>query len=105
VRLRNADRWVTITDNGRMTSLDNPEVRALASRYGNPDELLQEDWRPGMPGINEAGDYREYAKDPWRVIWSDIEKATAGTYEYFYPKRTSSVTTSPAASAAPPSTR
>ena len=40
VHLRNADQWVTLLDKGRMTSLDNPEVRALASRYGNPDDLL-----------------------------------------------------------------
>ena len=50
-----------------MTSLDNPEVRALASRYGNPDELLQEDWRPGMPGINLPGDYADYAANPWKL--------------------------------------
>jgi hypothetical protein len=85
VRLRNANQWVTITDKGRMTSLDNPEVRALASRYGNPDELLQVDWRPGMPGINMPGDYSAYAQDPWRFIWGDIQKVMAGSYEYFYP--------------------
>ncbi|MPY90908.1 MAG: hypothetical protein GEU99_23710 [Luteitalea sp.] len=86
VRLRNANQWVTITDKGRMTSLDNPEVRALASRYGDPDELLQEDWRPGMPGVNMPGDYSSYAADPWRYIWGDIEKVMAGTYESFYPE-------------------
>lgn len=87
VRLRNANQWVTITDKGRMTSLDHPEVRALASRYGDPDELLQEDWRPGMPGVNMPGEYSRYASDPWRYIWGDIQKAMAGTYEYFYPQR------------------
>ena len=93
VRLRNADRWVTITDRGRMTSLDNPEVRALASRYGNPDELLQEDWRPGMPGINQPGNYADYAQDPWKFVWGDIEKVMAGTYNYFYPARPATTTT------------
>ena len=70
-----------------MTSLDNPEVRALASRYGNPDELLQEDWRPGMPGINQPGNYADYAQDPWKFVWGDIEKVMAGTYAFFYPAR------------------
>jgi hypothetical protein len=92
VRLRNADRWVTITDKGRMTSLDNPEVRALASRYGNPDDVLQEDWRPGMPGINYPGNYADYAADPWKFVWGDIEKVMAGTYEFFYPKRPATTT-------------
>ena len=90
------NRWVTITDKGRMTSLDNPEVRALASRYGNPDELLQEDWRPGMPGINQPGDYADYAQDPWKFVWGDIEKVMAGTYDYFYPTRPATTTTPPA---------
>jgi len=55
VHLRNADRWITLIDNGRLTSLDNAEVRALASRYGDPDQLLAEDWRPEIPGINAPG--------------------------------------------------
>jgi hypothetical protein len=73
VHLRNADRWVTLLDKGRMTSLDNAEVRALASCYGDPDQPLAEDWRPEIAGINTPGDYmKDYAPDPW-------------TYEHFYP--------------------
>jgi hypothetical protein len=41
VHLRNANQWVTIVDKGRLKSLDNAEVRALASRYGTPDEVCQ----------------------------------------------------------------
>jgi hypothetical protein len=86
VHLRNADRWITLLDKGRMTSLDNPEVRALASRYGNPDELLTEDWRPEIPGINAPGNYlTDYAPDPWKTVKSVIDKVLAGTYEHFYP--------------------
>jgi hypothetical protein len=73
-------------------------VRALASRYGNPDELLQEDWRPGMPGINLPGEYSSYAANPWQYIWGDIQKVIAGTYDHFYPKKTT--TTTPPAGAA-----
>jgi hypothetical protein len=101
VHLRNADRWVTITDKGRLTSLDNPEVRALASRYGNPDDLLQEDWRPGIPGVNLPGNYADYAKDPWRYVWGDIEKVIAGTYDHFYPQRERPATAPPTAGPAP----
>ncbi|MBI3939987.1 MAG: hypothetical protein HY315_04065, partial [Acidobacteria bacterium] len=32
VRIRGADRWMTLLDRGHMTGLDDPEVRALASR-------------------------------------------------------------------------
>jgi hypothetical protein len=40
---------VNLLDKGRMTTLDDPEVRALASRYGDPDYLLAEDWIPQIP--------------------------------------------------------
>ena len=54
MRLRNANKWVNILDKGHMTSLDNPEVRALASRYGDPNYLLTEDWIPEVPGHQRA---------------------------------------------------
>jgi hypothetical protein len=31
---------------GHMLALDDPEVRNIAEKYGNPDELLREDWIP-----------------------------------------------------------
>ena len=69
MRLRNADKWVALLDKGRMTSLDHPEVRALASRYGNPDDVLAEDWIPEVPGINAPGDYlKDYAPNPGQVL-------------------------------------
>ena len=85
VRLRGANRWVTLVDKGHLTSLDDPEVRALASRYGDPDKILSEDWVPGIPGINAPGRYEDYAKDPWKFAKAEMAKIMAGTYEYFYP--------------------
>jgi hypothetical protein len=86
VHLRNADRWVTLIEKGRLKSLDNPEVRALASRYGNPDQLLTEDWRPEIPGINAPGDYTTgYAPDPWKTVKGVIDRVIAGNYDHFYP--------------------
>jgi hypothetical protein len=54
----------TVIRNGRLTALDDPEVRKLASSCGDPDELLREDWIPQIPGITCAGSYEEYARDP-----------------------------------------
>ena len=72
-----------------MTSLDNAEVRALASRYGDPGQLLGEDWRPEIPGINAPGDYmKDYALNPWKTVKSVIDQAAAGSYAHFYPKTT-----------------
>ena len=34
----------TLIDNGRLLILDDPEIRELASKFGDPDELLTEVW-------------------------------------------------------------
>ncbi len=39
-------RTVRVMDKGHLTFLDDPEVRAMAARYGDPDQLLREDWIP-----------------------------------------------------------
>jgi hypothetical protein len=78
--------WVTVINKGRMSSLDSPEVRALTSRYGDPKDLLAEDWVPEIPGINAKGRYEDYAKDPWKTVTSIFKKVEEGTYEYFYPR-------------------
>jgi hypothetical protein len=85
VHLRNANQWVSLIDRGRMTSLDNPEVRALASRYGSPDLILTEDWRPNVPGVNMPGDYQQYAANPWSFVKGAIDQVKAGTYDRFFP--------------------
>jgi hypothetical protein len=86
VRVRGTkNTWVTLINKGRMTALDNPEVRALTSRYGDPKDLLAEDWIPHIPGINAPGRYEEYAKDPWKTVSAVFQKIESGTYEYFYP--------------------
>ena len=83
--------WVTIVNKGRMSSLDGPEVRALTSRYGDPKDLLAEDWVPEIPGINAKGRYEDYAKDPWKTVTSIFKRVEDGTYEYFYPMAKSTV--------------
>lgn len=85
VHLRNTDKWVNLVDKGHMTSLDNAEVRALASRYGNPDVILAEDWIPDTPGINAPGDYKEFAANPWKHASDVVDRAIKGTYDRYYP--------------------
>jgi hypothetical protein len=82
--IRGTDRWVSIVEKGRITALDNPETRAVAAKYGDPDEILRDTFRYDLPGINAPGDYqKDYAQDPWAFMlkyWNAIEK---GTYRYF----------------------
>lgn len=74
VKLRDTGEWIKIIDKGRITALDDPEVRNLASRYGDPDELLIDDWVPAIPGINYPGDYmRDYGTDPASWIRKELE--------------------------------
>ena len=43
------DDWIRIRgarQRGHLTVLDDPEVRRVAAKYGDPDELLREDWIP-----------------------------------------------------------
>lgn len=86
VRVRGTkNTWITLIDKGEVTALKSPEIRALASRYGDPSEVLSEDWVAHLPGITAPGRYDDYAKDPWKTLTEVMKKVEAGTYEYFYP--------------------
>jgi hypothetical protein len=85
VHLRNSDKWIDLIDRGHMTSLDDPKVRALASRYGDPDRILAERWIPEIPGINTSGRYEDYSREPWKYSKAVIHKVIGGTYDHYYP--------------------
>jgi hypothetical protein len=55
---------------GRLSAYDDPEVRDLAATFGDPDELLHDDWVPQIPGITAPGDYAEYAREPSRWVYA-----------------------------------
>jgi len=68
-------RVVRVIEKGRLTAFDDPEVREVAAKYGDPDLLLRELWVPAIPGVNYPGDYeRDYAEDPmaWLKRWRSI---------------------------------
>lgn len=78
---------VKLVDRGHFTVIDDPEVRALAAKYGDPDEVLKTDW---VPGITEDGkliapksrmvSYEEFiANMPFRIDDPRL------TYEYSHP--------------------
>jgi hypothetical protein len=49
-----------LVDRGRLTVLDDPEVRRVAAKYGDPDELLREDWIPEFDGESGQIIYPSY---------------------------------------------
>ncbi len=61
---------IRLIERGRLVALDDPEVRKVAQKHGDPEELLKEDWIPEIPGINIPGSYEEYAREPSRWIYS-----------------------------------
>jgi hypothetical protein len=85
VRIRGTGQWETLINYGRMSALDDPEVRALASRYGNADELLRQDYVPALPGITMPGNYDEYARDPGTYWTRWAQSVEDGSYRYFKP--------------------
>jgi hypothetical protein len=62
---------VPVIENGRLSAYDDPEVRDLAARSGDPDELLRDDWIPDIPGVTAEGDYEAYARDPARWVYAE----------------------------------
>lgn len=65
VKLQGTDCWHKIVDKGWISAMDEPEVRAAASKFGIADKLLSYDWIPPLPGINCEGEYlKDYAPDP-----------------------------------------
>lgn len=65
---------IKLIEKGRLTALDDPEVRQVAAKYGDPNKLLKEDWIPKIPGINVPGDYeKDYACDPASWIKKELE--------------------------------
>ncbi|HEY3524132.1 MAG TPA: hypothetical protein VGK63_10525 [Candidatus Limnocylindrales bacterium] len=61
---------VPVIEQGRLSAYNDPEVRDLAAQFGDPDELLRDDWVPQIPGITVPGSYEEYAKDPARWVYA-----------------------------------
>lgn len=55
---------IILVKDGHLAALDDAEVRRVAERFGEPDELLREAWTPSIPGVNSPGSYDDYAKDP-----------------------------------------
>ncbi len=42
----------TLIQKGHLTTLDDPRVRKEAEKYGDPDDLLTEDWIPEIPKLD-----------------------------------------------------
>lgn len=72
VRIRGTGQWQTLIEHGDLASLSDPEVKALAARYGNADDILRKDFVHPIPGITIAGKYDTYGKNPgdWWKKWA-----------------------------------
>lgn len=41
-----------LMENGHLLALDDPRVRQVAAKYGDPEQLLKEIWVPAVSGVN-----------------------------------------------------
>ncbi len=73
-----SDKKMKLIDKGYLTILDDPEIRAIASKYGDPAEILQPEGAAPLPGVNAPGDYNEYAKDPQKYWLEQRELEKSG---------------------------
>lgn len=74
-----------VVDQGRLKALDDARIRELAARHGDPEQLLEEDWIPAIPGLNMDGDYyRDYAGDP--EDWTQAELKICRRWHHLYMK-------------------
>jgi hypothetical protein len=78
IKLRGTSCWQKLVDKGWLTGMDDPQLRSLATKYGNPDELLSYDWIPPLPGINCEGNYfRDYAPNPLAYLKKRMKQSKA----------------------------
>lgn len=62
---------IPVIENGTLAAYRHPEVRDCAAKYGDPDEILTDDWIPQIPGINAPGSYSDYASNPIPHVYSN----------------------------------
>jgi hypothetical protein len=80
IRIRGTGQWQTLIEHGNLTAWNDPEVIALAARYGDPAEILRKDFVHPIPGVNVPGNYDDYGRDPgaWWTRWArEIEDRTS----------------------------
>jgi hypothetical protein len=83
-KLRDTGEWITVSDKGFVQIFNDPELRALASQYGDPELIFRYEWIPALPGINVPGDYnKEFAPDPWAYIQKEWAGIKEGKNPYF----------------------
>lgn len=82
-KLRDSDEWLTVVEDGMIGAYDDPEVRALAAQYGDPDLVLRYEWIPAVPGVNVEGNLADYQSDPFAWVKQEWEQIQSGTYEHY----------------------
>jgi hypothetical protein len=70
---------MNLIEKGYLTVLDDPEIRAIASKYGDPAEILQPEGAEPLPGVNAPGDYwHDYAPNPQAYWLKERELVASG---------------------------
>ncbi len=83
-KLADTGEWMTVSENGNVKVFDDPEVRALAAKYGDPNLIFRYEWIPSIPGVNVPGDHdRDYGADPWKWIMAEWKRIQSGSFERY----------------------
>jgi hypothetical protein len=83
-RLRDTGEIVTVSEKGHPEIFKSAELRALVSKYGNPDTIFSYDWVPDMPGVNMPGNHdRDYGADPFAFLKAEWALLKSGKYTHY----------------------
>jgi hypothetical protein len=97
-KLADTGEWVTIAENGNVKAFEDPEVRALAAKYGDPNLIFRYEWIPSIPGVNVPGDHeKDYGADPWKWIMAEWDRIQKNNYEYYVEDYKMQITAAPTA--------
>lgn len=61
-----------IVDNGHLMLLDDPDIRRIAAKYGDPDELLREEWVPDYDADPSIKGH--YTKEQFEAILKSFKR-------------------------------
>ncbi len=85
VRIRDLDQWVTLIEHGGLTALNDVYVRALASRYGNPERDPAPRLRSGAARHQRARQLRRLCAQSGRLLEPWAQSIEDDTYQFFKP--------------------
>ncbi len=73
---------IKLADKGNLLVDQDPEIRAIASKYGDPRDLFRPVNKRPIPGINFPGGREEYNKSPFQFHMKELKEKIDRTWPF-----------------------